>query len=133
MNQRPAIGVAVIMIGLLSACSSASPAAHVAPTPTVNPTIACLQVHVWQLHNHGLGISTVFGQQLEAETRGTQLGTDIAQWLQDLGVNPTQFSSSSPGAIESYMSQTASDAAALGTDCEGYGVRNTLGNLGGSS
>jgi hypothetical protein len=130
MNQKPAIGVAVLAIGLLSACSNTSSAPRVASAPTVDPTMACLQLHDWQLHNHGQGISTAFGQQLEAETRGTQLGTDIAQWLQDLGVNPNQFSSS-PGAIESYMSQTASDAAAVGTDCEGYGVRNTLGDLGG--
>jgi hypothetical protein len=136
MSRRAALAVAVLVAGFaLSACgssssSNASHASHTTTASAVNPTAACLQLHDWQLHNQGQGISATFGRQLEAETRGTQLGTDIVQWLQDLGVNPAKVISNGPGAIESLASQTVSDAAAVGADCEGYGVRNTLGNSG---
>lgn len=123
-----------VMAGMmLVGCGARPSTAHKRPhqVSPVNPTEACLQLHNWQLHNTGQGISAGFGRQLEQETRGTQIGTDIIQWLQDLGVNPNQIpgnsASSGPGPIESYLNQTVTDAAAVAQDCEGYGVRNTVG------
>ena len=58
--------------------------------------LPCLQLHDFQLHNQGQGVSPAFGRQLEQETGGsTQLRTDITQWLQDLGVQPNQISAPS--------------------------------------
>lgn len=120
----------------LTACGEGSAPVHhpAAATAAADPTQACLQLQDFQLHNHGQGISVTFGRQLEAETRGTQLGADITQWLQDLSVNPSQIPGNDPSAgpspIESYLEQTLNDAAAVGADCEEYGVRNTLGSQG---
>ena len=130
---RPAGAVAVSLT--LAACGEGSAPVHpAAATAAADPTQACLQLHDFQLHNHGQGIPAAFGRQLEAETRGTQLGTDITQWLQDLSVNPSQIPGNGPSArsspIESYLEQALNDAAAVGTDCDAYGVRNTLGSEG---
>jgi hypothetical protein len=129
------IGTIVLAAAALTACisacaasKSASATPSVAPSATTaaDPVQACLQLHDFELHNTGQGVSAAFGRQLLEETQGTQLGTDIAQWLQDLGVNPSQFSTSGPGPLESYLDQTESDAATVAADCATYGVRNTL-------
>jgi hypothetical protein len=137
MNSHPfaplAVLASLVIAAALTGCGGsgspgAAPASRASSTAVaVDPTAACLELHNWQLHNQGQGISPSFARQLEAQTRGTQLGTDINQWLQDLAA-PVPSGS----AAVSYASQTLSDAAAVGTDCAVLGVRNTL-PVGGSS
>jgi hypothetical protein len=129
----PAGKLAVVLVvgAMLAACGgSASPGAasstaRSSAAVAVNPTDACLKLHDWQLHNTGQGISQSLASQLTAGTRGTQLGTDITQWLQDLNA-PVPSGSGSASDAANRISQITSDAAAVGTDCESYGVRNTL-------
>ena len=123
---RAAVAAAVLALAAAGCGGSGSPGAAPASRASstavaVDPTAACLELHNWQLHNQGQGIPPSLGRQLEAQTRGTQLGTDITQWLQDLAA-PVPSGS----AAVSYASQTLSDAAAVGTDCAALGVRNTL-------
>jgi hypothetical protein len=139
MKSYPSAPLAVLatlaIAAALTGCGGsgspgAAPASRASSTAVaVDPTAACLELHNWQLHNHGQGISPSFARQLQAQTRGTQLGTDISQWLQDLAA---PVPSAGASAVESFISQTASDAAAVGTDCAALGVRNTL-PTGGSS
>ncbi len=63
-------------------------------------------------------------KQLLAEAAGTQLGTEIAQWLQDLAAGGDQSSAT----VIQYLNTLQGDVNAVGQDCLGYGVRNTLGN-----
>ncbi len=123
---------ALAALAALAGCSAAShPAtaathAHSAsPAVAVDPTAACLKLHAWQLQNANTqgGVPPSLARQLEAQTHGTQLGTDITQWLQDLAAPvPTADAT----AAEGYINQVASDAAAVGADCDALGVRNTL-------
>jgi hypothetical protein len=124
---------ALAALAALAGCATAAshPAtaathAHSAsPAVAVDPTAACLKLHAWQLQNANTqgGVPPSLARQLQAQTRGTQLGTDITQWLQDLAAPvPTADAS----AVEGFVSQVASDAAAVGADCDALGVRNTL-------
>jgi hypothetical protein len=133
---RTAVAVAALAIlAALTGCGGsgnpgAAPASRVSSTAVaVDPTTACLELHNWHLHNQGQGVSPSFARQLEAQTQGTQLGTDIIQWLQDLAA---PVPSAGASTVESSISQVFSDAAAVGTDCAVLGVRNTL-PTGGSS
>jgi hypothetical protein len=93
-RRRHRIGLAVLIGGgaliLIIASGAVAVAAlgthkpHASASPSDGPLQACLQLHDFKLHNKGQGISKTFGHQLEVEAQGTQLGTDIDQWLQDL-------------------------------------------------
>ena len=108
-----------VALTVLAGCGAAHSTPAAAPSP--QPVQACLQLHDWQLHNHGQGISRAFQHRLEIETNNTQLGTDIVQWLQDLHA-PLP----SPSNVVQQVTQLAQDAKAVALDCVGYGVRHTL-------
>lgn len=68
-------------------------------------------------------MSASLQRKLAAETQGTPLGTDVAQWEQDLAASQSQNSSTVTG----YLQTLISDAAAVAEDCVALGVRDTLG------
>ena len=112
------LATAATACALLTACGASGHHASARPRPVQ----ACLQLHDYELHVNGQGITRPLQRRLMQETHNTHLGVDIAQWLQDLNAPKP---SSSSGALK-LITQLSQDAAAVAQDCDGYGVRNTL-------
>ena len=116
MRKRILVGVATTF--LIAACGTSHSSA---PGRPAHPAQACLQLHNWQLLNHGQGVSKALQAELKREARGTQLAIDLTQWAQDLDA-PLP----SKGNVMKRITQLLEDARAVASDCESYGVRNTL-------
>ena len=120
LNGAPCGGVTI------SPPTSAAAAAAAKP----DPVKACLQLQAWQLANNGQGISAALGDQPLTETHGIALGTDIAQWENDLATTARDTRTGNYGTLGplGLASQLLGDAQQVAADCAGYGVRHTLGS-----
>ena len=116
--------LAAAAVATLAVTGCGGPGKPAATAPKPSPTQACLQLQNFGLNNHGQGISKSFGRQLKQETSGTPAYADVVQWLNDLAAPAPRGSS----AALAFIKQVAGDAAKVGSDCAGYGVRNVLGN-----
>jgi len=125
MRARPAALVLAAIALTTAGCAATTSTATAQRTtarPSPDPVAACLQLHQWKLSNAD-GVSPALQRKLAAETKGTALGTDVAQWEQDLAAAGGQSSSSVTG----YITTLLQDAQAVAQDCAALGVRNTLG------
>jgi hypothetical protein len=124
MRIAPAASAAAVLLAL-TACGASTPPRHLAAaaSPAATPLQACLQLHDLGVHPSAGGVPAVLQRKLTAESAGTPLGTDIAQWLQDLAAGGDQ----TPATVGQYLATLQSDVAAVGEDCAGYGVRDVLG------
>jgi hypothetical protein len=126
-------GAIISAVALAQAGTACGGAAATTPAPAAaskpNPVKACLQLQAWQLTNNGHGISKALRQRLLGEAHGTALGTDIAQWENDLTATAHAAQTGNYGALGpvGLTSQLLSDGQQVAADCDGYGVRHTLG------